>query len=138
MLMPLGISGRTIGMVTANEPSAPVTALPLHSSVSSMPGRAFDDAEKPGAGRHQSDRRRLTVYFTCAPCTGTPAKLRALALTTSVSPAAYFSFIFGNSTLKVGRLYSSTRMRADELFTKTVKLPLREPTGSTKSAAQVP
>ena len=61
-------------------------------------------------GHHHRDGRRTTRYFTFAPCTGTPAYDNALALTLRVSPPWYLVFTVGNSTLKVGRLYSSTRI----------------------------
>ena len=61
-------------------------------------------------GDHHSDGRLTTLYFTLAPCTGTPAYDTALASTLSVSPPWYLVLMVGNSTLNVGRLYSSTRI----------------------------
>ena len=73
-------SGSAIGMTTVNEPSASVTPSPCHNC-------SVEGTLPPILGIHHHARRRLTVYFTLAPCTGTPAKFNALALTTSVSPA---------------------------------------------------
>ena len=91
-------SGITIGTFTSKRPSSSVTSVSVFKVLSaSLPER-----------HHHKARRRTTLYFTFAPCTGTPAKLFTWPTTVTVSLFWYFAVTSSNSTWNVGRLYSST------------------------------
>ncbi len=120
---------------TVKAPAASVRPAPLAISVGRPHGMMLRQYQPHHHGMRAS---RITFQRTSAPSRGTPAWLFAVPLTVACSPSFGAVATGSNTTSKVGRLYSSTRMCRLPCGSLMAMAPVSTPCGAVKVPWKAP